>query len=153
MSDNKLPEGIRYFEKHANAPDFVIDSLVITIDDLNAFVQNNPDVLTEYNGKKQLKLFFDSPVLQIPAALTAYPVELSDDRKSLTYTYDVKSDGAGVAGLQAHHEIIGASGAIGQHPRAASKGFGKGLAGHGNPQFINIKISLYQPRRGAGATP
>jgi len=56
MSDNKLPEGIRYFEKHANAPDFVIDSLVITIDDLNAFVQNNPDVLTEYNGKKQLKL-------------------------------------------------------------------------------------------------
>ena len=50
-------------------------------------------------GKKQLKLFFDAPVLQIPAALAAYPVELSDDRKSLTYTYDVKSDGAGVAGF------------------------------------------------------
>jgi hypothetical protein len=56
MSDNKLPEGIRYFEKHANAPDFVIDSLVITIDDFNAFVEQNPDLLTEYNGKKQLKL-------------------------------------------------------------------------------------------------
>jgi len=56
MSENKLPEGIRYFEKHANAPDFVIDSLVITIDDFNAFVENNPDLLTEYNGKKQLKL-------------------------------------------------------------------------------------------------
>ena len=56
MSENKLPEGIRYFEKHANAPDFVIDSLVITIDDFNAFVANNPELLTEFNGKKQLKL-------------------------------------------------------------------------------------------------
>ena len=56
MSDNKLPEGIRYFEKHANAPDFVIDSLVITIDDFNAFVEQNPDLLTEFKGKKQLKL-------------------------------------------------------------------------------------------------
>ena len=56
MSDNKLPEGIRYFEKHANAPDFVIDSLVITIDDFLQFIADNPDVLTEYQGKKQLKL-------------------------------------------------------------------------------------------------
>ena len=56
MSENKLPEGIRYFEKHQNAPDFVIDSLVITIDDFNNFIANNPDVLTEYKGKKQLKL-------------------------------------------------------------------------------------------------
>lgn len=56
MSENKLPEGIRYFEKHANAPDFVIDALVITIDDFNAFVTANPELLTEFNGKKQLKL-------------------------------------------------------------------------------------------------
>lgn len=56
MAENILPEGVRFFEKNANAPDFVLGSFVVSIDDLNAFVAANPQYLTEYQGKKQLKL-------------------------------------------------------------------------------------------------
>ncbi len=56
MADQILPEGIRFFPKHANAPDFVLGSMVVTMNDLFAFCKANEPLLTEYSGKKQLKL-------------------------------------------------------------------------------------------------
>lgn len=55
-NDKVLPEGIRVFDKHQNAPDFVVASVVITPEDLVAFVKANPDYLSDYQGKKQLRL-------------------------------------------------------------------------------------------------
>jgi hypothetical protein len=48
--------GIRMFDKHPNAPDFVLASQVITLQEFFDFVNQNPQVLTDYNGQKQLKL-------------------------------------------------------------------------------------------------
>jgi hypothetical protein len=56
MADQILPEGIRFFPKNDKAPDFVIGTLVVTLDDLAAFFANRPELLTEYKDKKQLKL-------------------------------------------------------------------------------------------------
>lgn len=56
MADQVLPKGIRLFNKHANAPDFVKGSIVITLNELVQFAKDNPSYLTEYNGNKQIKL-------------------------------------------------------------------------------------------------
>ena len=56
MSDKKFPEGVRFFTPHSKAPDFVIGSLVITPNDLVAWLKKEPELLTEYEGKKQIKL-------------------------------------------------------------------------------------------------
>ena len=56
MADQILPEGIRFFPKGQNAPDFVLGTMVVTINDLVAFAKARPELLTEYNGQKQLKL-------------------------------------------------------------------------------------------------
>lgn len=48
--------GVRFFDKHPNAPDFVIGSMVITPNDLFQWLQQNPTALTQYNGKQQVKL-------------------------------------------------------------------------------------------------
>jgi hypothetical protein len=56
MADKILPEGIRFFDKNAGAPDFVLGTMVITLNDLVQFAKVNPDYLSEYQGKKQLKL-------------------------------------------------------------------------------------------------
>lgn len=56
MADQILPQGVRFFNKNAKAPEFVIGTLVLTPDDLNAFCIDNDKLMTEYNGKKQLRL-------------------------------------------------------------------------------------------------
>lgn len=57
MADDKIMvEGIRVFAKHANAPDFVKASLVVTLNDFVAFCKAHPELQTEYDGKKQLRL-------------------------------------------------------------------------------------------------
>jgi hypothetical protein len=57
MAEDKiLPEGLRFFNKHENAPDFVIGSLVVTPADLIEFCKKNAALLTDYNGKKQMRL-------------------------------------------------------------------------------------------------
>lgn len=56
MADQILPKGIRLFNKKDSQPDFVIGAAVITIDDLVAFTIDNPQLLSEYNGQKQLRL-------------------------------------------------------------------------------------------------
>lgn len=55
MADDKLLEGLRFFDKKENQPDFVIGAGVITLDDLYAFSKANPELITEYQGKKQIK--------------------------------------------------------------------------------------------------
>lgn len=49
-------KGFRSFAKSPNAPAFVVGSLVIDISDFKEFVNSNVEHLTEYNGKKQLKV-------------------------------------------------------------------------------------------------
>ena len=41
-------------------------------------------------GKKQLTLQLPEPLAQIPGQLAGYGLELSEDRKALTYTYDIQ---------------------------------------------------------------
>lgn len=56
MAEQILPEGIRFFPKGQKAPDFVLGAMVVTVDELLAFANSRPDLLTDYNGKRQLKL-------------------------------------------------------------------------------------------------
>jgi hypothetical protein len=56
MADQILPKGFRIFPKHANAPDFVLGTAVITMNELFTFCKGHPELVTEYNGQKQLKL-------------------------------------------------------------------------------------------------
>jgi hypothetical protein len=56
MADQILPKGIRLFNKKDNQPDFVIGACVITMNELVQFAKDNPKLLSEYNGQKQLRL-------------------------------------------------------------------------------------------------
>lgn len=56
MADQILPKGLRFFNKKDSQPDFVIGSLVITLNELVQFAKDNPTLLSEYNGEKQLRL-------------------------------------------------------------------------------------------------
>lgn len=56
MADKIFPQGVRFFKPRQGAPDFVKGSMVITLDDLQAWLIDNPSLQSEYNGKKQLKL-------------------------------------------------------------------------------------------------
>ena len=56
MADQKLLDGVRLFRKKDNAPDFVLASGVITPNKLVAFLKANPELLTEYNGEKQVRI-------------------------------------------------------------------------------------------------
>lgn len=56
MANSVFPKGVRLFNKHEKAPDFILGSLVITPNELVKFCKENPDYLTEYQGEKQLKL-------------------------------------------------------------------------------------------------
>ena len=48
-------KGIRCFPKHEKQPSFVLGAMVITIAELNDWVKQNEQYLTDYNGQKQLK--------------------------------------------------------------------------------------------------
>jgi len=56
MSESIYPKGIVTFAKNPKQPDFVLGSVIITIDDFIEWTKQNPNLLTEYNGKKQLRL-------------------------------------------------------------------------------------------------
>lgn len=56
MADQILPKGVRLFNKHQNAPDFVIGSLIIVPNELVAWLKDQPELMTDYNGTKQVKL-------------------------------------------------------------------------------------------------
>jgi hypothetical protein len=57
MAEAKIyPKGIMTFPKNQNAPDFVLGSMVITPNQLMAWLRENEALMTEYKGEKQLRL-------------------------------------------------------------------------------------------------
>ncbi len=50
-------------------------------------------------GKRQLKLYLQSPVTSIPVGLNGFDLELSTDGSELVYTFDVHGDETGIASL------------------------------------------------------
>ena len=56
MSEKIYCKGLIGFQKKENQPDFVIGSMVISLNDLFKFAKDNPNLLTDYKGTKQLKL-------------------------------------------------------------------------------------------------
>ena len=50
-------------------------------------------------GKKQLTLHLQQPLARIPADLTGYRLELSEDGSALTYTYDTQGERTGIVAL------------------------------------------------------
>ena len=55
MSETIYAKGIRIFPKNENAPDFVKGTMIISLNELVKFCKDNPQLLTEYKGVKQLK--------------------------------------------------------------------------------------------------
>ncbi|MDR6661354.1 ABC transporter ATP-binding protein [Tardiphaga robiniae] len=55
--------------------------------------------LMEQLGKKQLKLYLQGKVTEIPASLTHYNLELAADGHQLIYSYDTKSERTGITSL------------------------------------------------------
>ena len=62
-------------------------------------VVEDKHVLMRKLGKKQLTLQLQTPLPQIPEALSGYPLELSDDGDALVYTFDVQAEHTGIAAL------------------------------------------------------
>jgi ABC-2 type transport system ATP-binding protein len=56
-------------------------------------------VLMQKLGKKQLTLSLQHPLDRIPETLAALPLELSEDRQSLVYTFDTQTEETGIAVL------------------------------------------------------
>ena len=56
MAEKIYPSGLRTFPKNEKAPDFVLGTLLITPNELFAWLKENENLLTDYKGSKQLKL-------------------------------------------------------------------------------------------------
>jgi len=57
MAEPKIySKGIVTFAKNEKAPDFVLGTMVITPNDFMEWIKENKSLLTEYNGKSQIKL-------------------------------------------------------------------------------------------------
>ena len=52
-------------------------------------------------GRKQMTLQLSDPLSEVPAALRGHDLELSEDRLSLTYTYDTTAERTGITALLA----------------------------------------------------
>jgi len=57
------------------------------------------DKLMRELGKKQLTLHLYDPIQAVPPSLSAYSLELSEDRQALTYNYDTKGEHTGITDL------------------------------------------------------
>jgi ABC-2 type transport system ATP-binding protein len=69
-------------------------------------VENKADLMRKL-GKKQLTLQLTAPLTELPAALGDYPLELSAGGEELVYTYDVRKESGGIAGLLKSLEALG----------------------------------------------
>jgi ABC-2 type transport system ATP-binding protein len=56
-------------------------------------------VLMEKLGKKELRVQLQSPIAAIPPELAAFDLALSPDGSELTYIFDARHEGTGIAGL------------------------------------------------------
>ena len=50
-------------------------------------------------GKKQLVLHLQEPLAHVPSQLSIYDLDLSEDQRDLTYTYDTKQQSTGITAL------------------------------------------------------
>ena len=75
----QYPEGIRVFQPHSKAPDFVKGQVVITVKDLISYCKNNQHLLHEYEGKKQLKLDMLEGKKGIYFSVNTYGLEEPED--------------------------------------------------------------------------
>ena len=50
-------------------------------------------------GRKQLTLQLQNPISTVPAALSHYPLTLSEDGLQISYNFDTQSDSTGIAEL------------------------------------------------------
>jgi ABC-2 type transport system ATP-binding protein len=57
------------------------------------------DALMRKLGKRQLKLYLQSPISEIPEGLNGFTLELSPDGNELVYTFDAHGEHTGIAGL------------------------------------------------------
>lgn len=57
------------------------------------------DVLMQKLGRKQLIIELRQPIEKVPDLLQSYNLELADNRKSLTYTYDTRRERTGITAL------------------------------------------------------
>ena len=57
------------------------------------------DKLMRDMGKKHLMLHLNDGLAEVPAALSRYGLELSDDHRELTYSYDTKGEHTGITDL------------------------------------------------------
>ncbi len=55
MAEKNYINGLRGFAPRQNAPDFVLGSMIITVEDLAKWIKANEAEATEYNGKRQFK--------------------------------------------------------------------------------------------------
>ena len=55
MNEKKYADGVRFFERKDNQPDFVLGALLITPQTLTTWALNNPDLSSEYKGSVQVK--------------------------------------------------------------------------------------------------
>ncbi len=55
MADKIFPKGIVSFAKHANAPDFVLGTVVINPNELIGWLKENANLMTDYKGEKQIR--------------------------------------------------------------------------------------------------
>jgi ABC-2 type transport system ATP-binding protein len=62
-------------------------------------VVEDKDVLMRKLGKRQLTLQLQHELERIPDSLAGLPLELSADRRTLTYTFDIQGDHTGIAPL------------------------------------------------------
>src|SRR5690606_1776886 len=62
-------------------------------------VVEDKGVLMRRLGRKQLTLALQAPLERIPDDLAGLPLELSEDRQSLVYTFDTQTEETGIADL------------------------------------------------------
>jgi ABC-2 type transport system ATP-binding protein len=62
-------------------------------------VVEDKNVLMRKLGKKQLTLTLRQPMSSIPAGLSAWSLELTDDGHALVYSFDTQEDETGIAEL------------------------------------------------------
>lgn len=61
-------------------------------------VKDKAELMRDF-GKKQLSLQLQTPLRQIPAEISSYPLELSGDGNELIYTYDTRDERISIVGF------------------------------------------------------
>ena len=69
------------------------------INDGEIILVEDKDKLMRELGKKQLTLHLEDALSAVPPVLSAYDLELSEDRRALTYNYDTKGEHTGITDL------------------------------------------------------